>query len=319
MSPIMKILIYGAGSIGCVFGGFLSKAGEEVVLLGRPAQMEAIKAKGLQIEGIWGAHQIKDLLAYSNSEHLKEDHAGTFDLILLTVKSYDTVAALADIVNIINNKTIVLSLQNGLGNIEAVSKALGQEQTLGGRVIFGAETAVPGAVKVTVSADDVVIGKISPNTSLEKVEEIASLFSFAGIKTRTTPEIDKFIWGKVIYNCALNGLASLLNINYGQLLDSEHTKDIMRRIVGEVYLIAQKKGIALEPATKEEYIKTLFNRLIPLTSSHRPSMLQDIEKGKKTEIDALNGAIIRMGKDASISAPTNQLITELIKYKETRH
>ena len=315
----MKILVYGAGSVGCVFGGFLSKAGEDVVLLGRTGQMEAIKAKGLHIEGIWGTHDIKDMLAYSNSEHLKEDHAGTFDLILLTVKSYNTVSALADIVNMTNNNTLILSLQNGLGNLEAIANAAGAEQTLGGRVIFGAETPLPGVSRITVSADDVVIGRISQNTPNEKVEEIASVFTFAGIKTRATLEIDKFIWGKVIYNCALNGLASILNVDYGQLLDSEHTKDIMRRVVAEIYMIAQKKELDLDPKTKEEYIKTLFNRLIPLTSSHRASMLQDIEKGKKTEIDSLNGAIVRIGKDAGISTPTNQLISELIKYKEARH
>ena len=312
----MKILVYGAGSVGCVFGGFLSKAGEDVVLLGRSAQMEAIKGKGLHIEGIWGTHDIKDMLAYSNSEHLKEDHAGTFDLILVTVKSYNTVSAMADITNMTNNNTFILSLQNGLGNVEAIAKAAGAEQTLGGRVIFGAETVLPGGVKITVTADDVVIGRISQNTSNEKVEEIASLFTFAGIKTRTTLEIEKFIWGKVIYNCALNGLASILNVNYGQLLDSEHTKDIMRRIVTEIYLVAQKKDIDLDPKTKEEYIKTLFNRLIPLTSSHGCSMLKDIEKGKQTEIDSLNGAIVRMGKETGTVTPANQLIMELIKYKE---
>jgi 2-dehydropantoate 2-reductase len=314
----MKILVYGAGSIGCVFGGFLSKAGEDVVLLGRVAQMEAVKAKGLHIEGIWGIHDVKDMLAYSNSEHLKEDHAGTFDLILLTVKAYDTVSAMADIVNMTNNNTYILSLQNGLGNVEAITKSAGAEQTLGGRIIFGVETVHPGSVKVTVSADDVVIGRVSQNTSNEKVEEIASLLTFAGIKTRTTLEIDKFIWGKVIYNCALNGLASILNVNYGQLLDSEYTKDILRRIVAEIYLVAQKKEIELDPKTKEEYIKTLFNRLIPLTSSQRASMLQDTEKDKKTEIDSLNGAIVRMGKDVGIPTPANQLITELIKYKEMK-
>ena len=314
----MKILIYGAGSIGCVFGGFLSKAGEDVVLLGGTEQMEAVKAKGLHIEGIWGTHDIKDMLAYSNSEHLKEDHAGSFDLILVTVKSYNTVSAMADITNMTNNNTLILSLQNGLGNVEAIAKAAGEEQTLGGRGIFGAETVLSGSVKITASANDVVIGRISANTSNEKVDEIASLFTFAGIKTRSTLEINKFIWGKVIYSCALDGLASVLNVTYGQLLDSEYTKDIMRRIVSEIYSVAQKKEIELDPKTKEEYIKTLFNRLVPLTSLHKPSMLMDIEKGKQTEIDSLNGTIVRMGKDTGIPTPTNQLITELIRYKEMK-
>ncbi|MCX5749457.1 MAG: ketopantoate reductase family protein [Candidatus Saganbacteria bacterium] len=315
----MKFLVYGAGSIGCVFGGFLAKAGEEVVLLGRPGHIEIMKAKGLDITGIWGDHHVPGILGYTNSADLKEDHANTFDLVLLTVKSYDTVAAMADIRNIASENTYVLSLQNGIGNVESIAKIIGPEMTLGGRVIFGAEFVAPGSVKVTVSAEDVAIGRISLKTPKEPVEEMANLFTLSGIKTIATDEIQKYIWGKVLYNCALNALATLLGINYGALIETEYTRDIMRRIVAEIYAVAQKKGIELELKTKEEYIKILFNRLIPMTSSHKPSMLRDIEKIKKTEIDYLNGMIVQMGKDIGIHAPTNQFLTELIKFKELKH
>ncbi len=314
----MKILVYGTGAVGSVFGGFLHKAGEEVVMLGRPEHMDRISSNGLAITGIWGEHLVKGIKTYSSSYHLKEEHSTTFDLILLTVKSYDTVSALADIRNMATLSTFVLSLQNGLGNTDAIARAVGQDQTLGGRVIFGAEIPSPGSVKVTVSADDVVIGRTSSKTQPKFVEEIANIFSFSGIKTRTTEEIDKFIWGKVLYNCALNAMATLLNINYGQLLESGYTKDVMRRIVSEIYQIAEKKGVPLEQPTKEEYIKVLFNKLIPLTSSHRPSMLQDIEKNRKTEIDYLNGAILKMSKELQLPCPANQLLTELIKFKDRK-
>ncbi len=314
----MKILIYGAGAVGTVFGGFLAKSEEEVFLFGREAQMSAIKDGGLHLEGLWGSHHIRNLTCYSNNIHLREDHLGTFDLVLLTVKAYDTVSAMADLRNIAGANTLVLSLQNGIGNIETISKTIGEANTIGGRIIFGAETIKPGTVRVNVSADDVVIGRISTKTPMTRIDEIANLLSYSGIKTRTTEEIDKFIWGKLMYNCSVNALASILSVSYGELLESEYTKNIMRQIISEVYVVAAAKGIQLDPSTKDEYLKILFNKLIPLTSSHRCSMNEDIQKARRTEIDYLNGMINRMGKDLSIPTPFNQMITELVKFKEKK-
>ncbi|MFA5103714.1 MAG: ketopantoate reductase family protein [Candidatus Margulisiibacteriota bacterium] len=315
----MKILIYGAGAIGSVFGGFLAKAGEEVVMLGRPQHMETIKSRGLKIEGIWGDYLVNsNLLCYSNSPDVKEDHAGSFDLILITVKAYDTFSAASDLRNIINMDTLVLSLQNGIGNTEIIAKNIGADQALGGMIIFGAEIPSPGVVKVLVSADDVVIGRISQKTAQPAVEEIARTFTAAGIKTRTTEQIEMHLWNKILYNCALNALSTVLQVNYGQLLDSEYTKNIMKRVLSEIYAIAEKRGVTLETKLKEDYSKILFNHLIPLTASHKPSMLQDLEKRKKTEIDYLNGMISQMAKDSGISAPANLMLTELVKFKEKK-
>lgn len=316
----MKILVYGAGAIGSVFGGLLAKSGEEVVLLGRTPHMEAIKAKGLKIEGIWGDHLVKsNLLCYSNSPDIKEDHAGTFDLIIISVKAYDTFSAASDLRNMINMDTLVLSIQNGIGNTDIIAKNIGADQVLAGMVIFGAEMLSPGIVRVNVSADDVTIGRISKKTDQPLVEEIARIFTLAGIKTKTSEQIEAHLWNKMLYNCALNALATILNVNYGQLLDSEHSRNIMRRVLWEIYAVVEKRGLELEKAIKEEYSKTLFNHLIPLTASHKPSMLQDMEKRKRTEIDYLNGMIVQMAKDAGLAAPTNLMLTELIKYKEKKN
>ncbi len=316
----MKILVYGAGAIGSVFGGFLAKAGEEVVLLGRPQHMEAIKGKGLKIEGIWGDHLVgSNLLCYSTSQDIKEDHAGTFDLILITVKAYDTFSAASDLRNMINMDTLVLSLQNGIGNTEIIAKNIGADQVLGGMVIFGADIPSPGTVKVNVSADDVIIGRISEKTLKDSVENVARLFTSAGIKTRTADNIETHLWNKILYNCALNALATVLHVSYGQLLETEYTKNIMKRSLAEIYALAEKRGVVLETKMKEDYSKILFNHLIPLTASHKPSMLQDIEKRKRTEIDYLNGMIVQMSKDTGLQSPVNLMLTELIKFKEKKN
>ncbi len=316
----MKILVYGAGAIGSVFGGFLAKAGHNVILLGRPQHMEIIKSKGLKIEGIWGDYLIdSNLTCYTNSQVIKQEHYATFDLVLLTVKAYDTFSAAADLRNIVGMDTLVLSLQNGIGNTEILAKNIGADQVLAGMIIFGAKISTPGTVEITVSADDVVIGRITEKTDKKIVEKISDEFNKAGIKTRTSDKIESVLWNKILYNCALNALASILNINYGQLLDTEYTRNIMRRIIWEIYTVAEKKGIELEIKQKDDYAKILFNHLIPLTASHRPSMLQDLEKRKKTEIDYLNGMIAQMAKDLGIQAPTNLILSELIKFKEKQN
>ncbi len=108
-------------------------------------------------------------------------------------------------------------------------------------------------------------------------------------------------------------------MSYGQLLETEYTKNIMKRSLAEIYALAEKRGVVLETKMKEDYSKILFNHLIPLTASHKPSMLQDIEKRKRTEIDYLNGMIVQMSKDTGLQSPVNLMLTELIKFKEKKN
>jgi len=308
----LNILVMGAGAIGSVFGGFLAKAGHTVTLIGRPRHMEAITQDGLRITGIWGDHTVRNLSALTSLPHESDG-----DLILLTVKSYQTEAAMEEVRRTHPGNAPVLSLQNGLGNVEAVASAVGADRTLGGRVIFGAEIPKPGTVKVTVIADAVAIGPIrGSDFPFDKAEEIARAIDGTGIPCRAVHEIERFIWGKVLYNVALNAPAAILGINYGKLLEAEVTKELMGEIIGEAFAVAEGEGIKLDWDRPEEYRETLLQRLLPPTASHFPSMLQDIQKGKRTEIDALNGALVRLGEQQGIATPVNQTLTRLIRYKE---
>ncbi len=309
----MNILVYGAGAIGSVIGGFLAKAGHEVSFLGRPWHMEKIRSDGLFITGIWGEHLIKDLNVYTDVSQLKNK---SFDLIILTVKSYDTESAAREIKNMFKPHTVVVHLQNGLGNAETLLKYIPEDKLITGIVIFGAEIVEPGKVKVTVSADKTVLGSIG-NVSESKVKEIAEIFNQAGIPARATNEIEKYLWAKVLYNCALNPLASLLEVPYGVLAENPNTRKIMDQIIEEIYEVGKRMGVKFEPETAEEYKQLFYSRLIPLTAEHHASMLQDIKKGRRTEIDALCGAISRYGEELGIPTPANTLITHLIKAKES--
>jgi 2-dehydropantoate 2-reductase len=210
----------------------------------------------------------------------------------------------------------MISLQNGLGNLEKIVELLGKDKAIGGRVIFGAEIIEPGRVKVTVYADKVVLGGVKDGIDLEKVEEIAETFSLSGIPSQTTREIEKYIWGKVLYNGALNALGSILEVNYGELLKHEETKTLMSEIVAEIFKVIKKENIQLFWSEAEEYLTLLFNELIPATHDHFPSMLQDIKNKRKTEIASINGTVVRKGEELGLSLPINKIVTNLVKVKE---
>ena len=312
----MKILVLGAGAIGSVFGGLLAKGGNSVRLVGRRSHLDAIKRQGLLIEGIWGTHRVHSLAGYESLSELEAREPLTFDVILLSVKSYDTEIILRELLIHYPEPCPVISLQNGLGNIEKIEKLLGKEKTIGGRVIFGVEFVEPGRVRVTVSADKTVIGGLSGGIQKGFVTSLASKFTASNIPTEVTDDIQRYIWGKVIYNCSLNGLATLMNVHYGALLSSESSKHVMTKIIEEIFTVIQQRNIMLDWRKTEEYQNILFDSLIPLTFKHHPSMLQDIMRHKRTEIDALNGAIVEMGRETGTDVPFNWAITQFIKAKE---
>lgn len=312
----MNILVFGAGAVGSTFGGFLSRTEHRVCLYGRPWHLSKVKKRGLRMNGIWGRHLFRAFVLFSDLLTLQKSGL-RFGLVLLTVKSTDTGKACRELRKICSKDTVILSLQNGLGNVECLHRHFPKKQVLAGRVIFGA-VIKPGKVTVTVSADDVCVGETYGRRITPRVRSIAGLFSKAGIRTRAVPDIRQYLWGKVLYNCALNPLASLLEVHYGALLENESTRILMGEIVKEIYRVARKQKIRLLEKTPEAYRRLLFRKLIPFTYAHHPSMLQDFLRKRPTEIEALNGAICRMGSSFGVPVPVNFALTELVKAKEHR-
>ncbi len=310
---LMKVLIFGAGGVGSVMGGFLARMGHDVSLVGRAWHLDVIKKEGLLITGIWGDTRSKAFRFYTSAEEIKSQHEH-FDLIILTVKSFDTAQAVMEIETLMDENTTLLSLQNGLGNIETILSKIKSENLLIGRVIFGVELT-PGVAKVTVTADPIAIGALPGVKTKLSAETVAHIFNLSKIETRAVSNILTVIWAKVIYNCALNGICSVHEIPYGKILEREETKNDMKEIVRECYRVGQKKGIALDPPDAEAYIDLLMGTLIPRTASHTPSMLQDIKRGKRIDLEALNGAICRLGKELGIATPVNQKVVDKVLKK----
>ncbi len=309
----MRLLIVGAGALGSAVGGFMARHGHAVTLVGRDPHMAAIRERGLHITGIWGEHQVTDLDVHT---HLGGLHPGGFDLILVTVKSYDTLAAAKDIAPLVEPDTLVCSYQNGLGNAEAIASVIGWEQTIGARAIYGVVVREPGWIDVTVIANPTALGTYHKSTPAGRIQEIAAAMDEAGLPTVYTDRIRTVLWSKVTYNCALNPLSALLDVPYGGLAETEHTRAILREIVREIYAVGDAMNVDLEPATAEEYITLLFEKLIPPTAAHYASMRADFQHRHRTEIDALNGAIVRYAKEHGIPCPTNTLLTRIVHARE---
>lgn len=308
----MRILVFGAGAVGSVLGGLLAKAGHDVTLLGRAWHLDVVREQGLAIAGRFGTHRITHLSTATRIEGLA---AAPFDWILVCVKAHDTPGAAEAVAGLLGPRTLVCSFQNGLGNYEALARRIPPERVALGRVIFGAELE-PGAVTVTVNQDDVLIGAPDRRVPEAALSGIAASLRTGGVPCRVSATILRDVWAKVLYNCALNGLSMLLEVPYGALLQHPTAPRMMRAVVEEGYRVAAAQRIALLPASAEAFVTLLFTRLIPETASHHSSMLQDLLRGRPTEIEALNGALARLARAAGLPAATNELITRLVHAKE---
>lgn len=303
----------GAGALGSILGGFLARAGHRVTLVGRQAHMDAIRDHGLTITGIWGNHTIAGMAACTSVEEAPDRD---FDVVFIAVKSYDTAEAIAQVAPVLGEDTLVCSYQNGLGNAEAIAAVSGWARVVEAMVIFGVHIPDPGHVAVTVFARPAALGTYAGGPPPARVRALADSLDAAGLPTVYSGQIAGELWRKVAYNSALNGLCALLDAPYGKLPELPETRAIMEEVVRELYAVAAARGIAMDPATPADYMALFYEKLVPPTAAHYGSTHEDFRLARKTEVDALNGAIVRFGEEAGVDCPVNRTITGLVKARE---
>jgi len=309
----MKILVFGLGALGTVYSCLLKEQGHQVSGLDRKIVLNAVSEKGVRVSGIWGDHTGSlDHLCSEVGELKGQD----YDLLILTVKSYETEEVARQIAQVISPNTYVLLAQNGYGNFEAAAKFIPESRLILGRVIFGAETVELGMSKVTVIADDVVVGSPSNVIDAQVLEVYSQIFNEAGIPTRTSSEVMKFVWGKIIYNSALNPLGAILEVPYGKLAENENTRNLMDSMIDEIFAVLAAHNQKTLWPDADSYRQAFYGQMVPATVLHHASMLQDIQRGRRTEIDALNGAVVKLGEHYGVNTPINKVIVSLLKAKE---
>ena len=307
------ILIAGLGAIGTVFATFLKEAGHKVHALTKNKYLNLLADRRTRVTGIWGEHEVELDGIHCSIDPLRSI---SFDLIILTVKSYDTAAAIEQVNPLVGKDTLVIVAQNGYGNYEIVAASIGKEHALLARVIFGVKLPAPGRAEVTVIADDVRMGQPDNAVGQERVKAIAAAINEAGIPTSYAVNVIAILWDKILYNAALNPLGAVLECSYGQLAENAGTRQVMDRIIDEIFLVAQAHNMPLNWKTSEDYRRHFYTKLVPPTAKHFPSMYYDMKASKRLEIDALNGAIMKLAAEKKISVPVNETITLLIKAKE---
>lgn len=313
-----RYLIFGAGAVGTLLGGLLAQAGHSVVFVGRSNNVEHIKQEGIQIQGLWGNHQAAPQPAYESIKSIPISERD-FDQIFICTKAFDTANAIDSCFPVINKFTKVIPFQNGYGNCQIVAERIGWKQTLGARVITGVELKSPGQIEVTVHADAIRIGHYLNQWGMKDLEAIVQPMQEAGIWVEATDQLEQFIWAKLLYNAALNPMGALLGVTYGNLAENDSTRQVMEQIVEEAFMVTQSHEIEHFWPGPQEYLEAFYNQMVPTTAKHFPSMLRDLERKKRTEIDAINGAIATLGQERNILTPVNDTIISLIKFRESRY
>lgn len=290
---IEKVFVLGAGAIGSLYGALLSK-GKDVTLVGNKAHVEAIRGRGLQLIG-----EINQTFNVNADTKIREIPPHT--LILLTTKAQDSAKAVNQIRRSLKRDTIILVLQNGLGNEEKVKELVNNKvQVLRGLTTMAAEFLEPG--KIRVWKGETVIG------DSETASEIASLFNSCGLETRVSKKMEGEVWKKLVLNCIVNPLTAIFHVRNNKIV-SENLRWIRREVARECIEVAKAEGVNLEIETEE------LDRKI-LSYTNLSSMCQDILKKKRTEIDFLNGKIVELGRKHGIQTPVNQTLTCLVKFLE---
>jgi 2-dehydropantoate 2-reductase len=300
-----KIAVVGAGAVGGYFGGLLARAGAPVVMIGRPAFVEAVKKNGLFLDTL----HFQESVRVEASTELSAVRGA--EIVLFCVKTTDNATTARALAPLLAPGALVLSLQNGVDNVEQIRAAAGIE-ALPTVVYVAASVPEPGRVK-HVGRGDLVFGPQSQQT-----ERVAALFSRASVPCRISQNIEGELWTKLIWNCALNAISALGRAKYGQIAASADARKVVETVVDEVLAVARAANI--HPPGLEDPKAAIAGafKIAAQMAEALSSTAQDMNRGKRTEIDSLNGYISRRGSELGVPAPVNHALYALVKLAEGR-
>jgi 2-dehydropantoate 2-reductase len=298
----MRIAIVGPGAIGSLFAAMLSRGGHEVWLIDRHAE----RARLLSRRGMWVSGVSGEFNASVRATVTPED-AGAVEVVLIAVKSYDTEQAAETAGPLVGPETAVLTLQNGLGNIEVLVGAVGEGRVVGGTTSQGATLIAPGQVR-HAGHGVTIIGELNGELTA-RLREIAAEFSTCGLRTELTADLNSVLWGKLAVNAGVNAVATLAQVRNGGILESRGLRQTMRAAVSEAVRVAEKLEIEVPEEDMASYAEGICQR----TADNVNSMLQDVHRRRRTEVDAINGAVVREGERAGVATPVNSVLSDLIR------
>jgi 2-dehydropantoate 2-reductase len=299
-SPSLKVAVMGAGAVGCYFGGMLARAGHDVTFIARPRHVEAIRRDGLRME-------TKSFDEYVRVHAVSDAGGGKdADLVLFCVKSMDTESAGRELQPFLRPDTLVLCLQNGVDNADRLRAVLPGHSVAAAVVYVATEMAGPGHLKHHGRGELV----IEPAPASERVAEA---LRGAGVPTDISGNVRGALWLKLILNCAYNAISAIAQKPYGENVKGEGIWDVMRDVVDECLAVARADGVHV-PADAH----TAARKLVEGMPSQYSSTAQDLARGKPTEIDFLNGYVVRRGQELGVPTPANRVLWALVKLLEKK-
>ena len=308
MSKYQKIYVLGAGAVGCYFGGMLARAGQDVTLIGRSERVQAINELGLEMD----CKSFQELVYVKASDDLSI--LKDADLVLLSVKSLDTEKTIQAIASILPSHAVILSLQNGVANVDIATKWI--PNPLYAAVVYVATGMLGHRTMKHHGRGELYIGSLQPAQEQDQgnLAAICTLFESADVPCSIAQHIKKDMWLKFLVNCSYNAISGIGQITYGEMVRIPEILQQIERITQEFLAIATAEGVLISEAEAAE-----ANALIASTMvTQRSSTAQDLARGKKTEIDFLNGYIVELGKKYGIPVPYNQSIYALVKMLEQK-
>lgn len=314
----MKITVIGPGALGCLMGASLVKSGEEVWFLDHDAERaKKLNGSGIKVEGL-------SEFAVKVKATCEAEDIGVSELVIICVKSYDTEDAVKEAKPAIGENTLVLTMQNGLGNEETIAEIIGQEKVIGGVTAHGATSLSDCAVR-HAGKGETIIGRwyTSParkdikkwHIPRRRLEEVSAVLKKAGFETKISDNIKDVIWSKLVINAGINALSAITRLKNGGLIEYEWTRSIMRQAVLEAVKVAKRRRISLIYSDPIKKVESICSQ----TADNLSSMLQDFISGERTEIDYINGAIVSEGKGLDIATPVNAVLTDLVKSIEVSY
>ena len=301
----IRVAVLGAGAVGCFFGGMLARAGHEVTLIGRPVHVDAFRKAGLHFE------------ALKFNEHVAV-HASTeagavrgARLVLFCVKSTDTEEAAGQIAPFLDAGSIVVNLQNGVDNTERVQARVACP-VVPAAVYVATEMAGPGHLKHH-GRGDLVIGALDGKISTESLEKIKNWFETAGVPVAISDNVAGELWAKLVANCVYNALSAITQLPYGSMIEGAGIRDTMRDVVEETLAVARASGVQMAPDVLARTYK-----IAAAMPKQYSSTAQDLARGKPSEIDHLNGYVVRRGEALGVPTPANRALHALVKLLESK-
>ena len=300
----MQIAMLGAGAMGSVIGGHLATAGNDVVMIDvNEDHISTIKTNGLVLENDETKNVVK-VRAATNSIGIKP-----VDLVIVLVKSFHTEDAIRASENIVGPETTVLSLQNGLGQEEVLANIVGKERVIAGKTYVGGMLSAPGHAVAGVKGKETIIGELDGQIT-PRIRKVAEAFDAANLATIVSDNIVGAMWDKLLINVAAGALSGITGLNFGNLYDLPEVEETAIEAVAEAMRVAKALDVQLETKTpKDAWLKASAG----LPFDFKPSVLQALERGQTTEIDFINGAVVRAGQKAGIATPVNATLVACIK------